>query len=353
MNLLMFKPLDEQSFNCFGERALPYAPKVKLADGSHAVPQQFIEVNRSLTSVEKILGEISLPENYVLFAGKIDSVVFLQVSVIGCENYPSKPTKSVQPAKIVYGRRWLLEPTTPTSEVVQTAFLAVKKVREHELREHVFLLGEQNNQQNELHQSTPFNTHLDLPLMAKHRTGMAIEEQLLEQSNDVEAVLKKLRVACYKFELQNMVTLTDGEALFQLKLVLNDGGMAAKESGETFPELFDQTISFVCRAIENDFLHAVFASLLQCSDRYVEQQFTFQGFARFSTDVSVQRKAEFSFMTRNPQNVDARFGSYFDDMSYEVDASKAPIFNQGKLGEKQRNEVKQYNDLQGYLPIDV
>ena len=181
----MFKPLDEQSFNCFGERALPYAPKVKLADGSHAVPQQFIEVNRSLTSVEKILGEISLPENYVLFAGKIDSVVFLQVSVIGCENYPSTPAKSVQLAKIVYGRRWLLEPTTPTSEVVQTAFLAVKKVREHELREHVFLLGEQNNQQNELHQSTPFNTHLDLPLMAKHRTGMAIEEQLLRNDASI------------------------------------------------------------------------------------------------------------------------------------------------------------------------
>ena len=349
MNVIAFKTVEEEHFNCFGERALPYAPKIELADGSSAVPQQFIEVQRDLASVEKILAEISLPDDYLLFAGQIDSVVFLQVGAIGCENYPAGSAESEKSAKIVYGRRWLLEPTTPTSEVIQTAYLAVKKVREHELREHIFWLSKKN-QQGKMQRATPFNSHLDLPLMAQHRADMYVDEQLLMNSADVTSLLTIFRVASYKPELFNMSTLANGEALFQLKLVLCD---VDEKSDEAFPELLNQSLSFVCRAAENEFLHALFASVLQCSDRYVEQQFAYQGFARFSTELSVQKKADFSFLTRNPKAVDARFKSHFDDMSYEVDASKAPSFNRGALGEKQHCELKAYDDLQGYLPLDV
>ena len=77
-------------FDEMGESPLPFAPSVELANGEKAVPQQFIDVCRTLESVENVLAAISLPRDCILFAGQIDSIVFLQVGIIGHENYPIK-----------------------------------------------------------------------------------------------------------------------------------------------------------------------------------------------------------------------------------------------------------------------
>lgn len=49
----------------------------------------------------------------------------------------------------------------------------------------------------------------------------------------------------------------------------------------------------------------------------------------------------------------ARFNDHFNDMSYRVDVSKAPIFNQGSLGRKQKECLDKYDDLKGYLPLKM
>ncbi len=114
--------------NEFGETALPYAPVIAASSGRCVTPQQFLEVNRTLASVEAILACVQVPENFLLFAGQEQGLVYLLCAVIGHENYITRPEQRNE-LKIVYGRRWLLEPSTPTSEVVQTALLAVKKAR--------------------------------------------------------------------------------------------------------------------------------------------------------------------------------------------------------------------------------
>ena len=357
MNFFALQSNSYKTFNKLGECALTFAPKILMADGSKVVPQQFLEVRRCLESVENILAEVQLPEGFLLFAGQTDNVVFLQVGIVGYENYPNKKSlkivrdvdESVQ-NKIVYGRRWMLEPTTPTSEVIQTAFLAVKKAREHELREHIYWLNFLEDGSGQCQRTTPFNTHLDLPLMVNHKTSLYEPEKTLENAEDVKALLAKLRVANYRIKLVNMQALNDVEAVFQLQVISDD---LADQSTGVFSELLNQIVSFVCKTSENLFLHELFLAILKCSDRYVEQVFAFKGLARFSADLSIEKKAEFSFLTRNPENIDARFKPYFDNMSYEVDAAKAPNFNQGTLGQKQKHELKAYSNLQGYLPLDV
>ena len=228
---------NDYSGNKYGETPLPYAPKINLTysfsaknqhlndmsssnvnsineDHQEIIPQQYLDVNRSLKSVENILAKISLPDDYLLFAGQHESVIFLQVGIIGYENYPENKEQK-ESKKIVYGRRWMLEPTTPTSEVVQTAYLAVKKAREHELREHVFFttlsttLTAQGNlesqkdtvQKRQNHRTTPFNSHMDLPVMTAYQSDFVMGSiNTTNNSEDVvniEQLIAQIKVEKY------------------------------------------------------------------------------------------------------------------------------------------------------------
>jgi hypothetical protein len=82
------------------------------------------------------------------------------VGSVGHDNYKRKGEAGNR--RIVYGRRWRIDTYIPTSEVIQTAFLAIKKACEHEVRE---LLTIQDRDSGRT--GTPFSTHLDLSLMAR------------------------------------------------------------------------------------------------------------------------------------------------------------------------------------------
>ena len=383
-------------FDEMGESPLPFAPSVEFANGEKAVPQQFIDVCRTLESVENVLADISLPKDCILFAGQIDSIVFLQVGIIGHENYPIKldlqelsisNETSDKPKKIVYGRRWMLEPTTPTSEVVQTAFLAVKKAREHELRELLFWYSSDtkcddsdaekkpdtdvthnlailNNKavfnehishkvvvkersSKKTIRTTPFNSHMDLPLMVNHKELLCKLGSAIRTPGDVSNILAHIKFGSQRFVLDNMQILSEAECLFQLQLVsdIEYGNEQCELS-----EFLGKRLSFVCEPIEMAFMYELFESLLRHSDQIVERDFTYKGFARFKNDINIDELAKFSYMTRNPEQVDSRFSDYFQDMSYRVDASKAPKINQGQLGLKQCDCLSEFDHLEGYLP---
>jgi len=317
------------SSSVYGETPLPFAPQISLDGAQPVVPQQYLNVERSLSNIEAVLERIEFSDDYILFSHQENGVLSIQVGILGCENYPFNQKQKTE-TKIVYGRRWLIEPTTPTSEVVQTALLAIKKAREHELRENViFKLNEQKK-------TTPFNSHMDLPLMKSNpdffyrgdRKGLGTEQELYARTR---VILESVKLKSFEMQLDSVRLLNEEKALIELSVT-------ALKQHVHFPELNDQRIAFICDDFnESVFLHELMNELIKRSDRYIEEHFTFDGFARFSHKVCPKQLAEFSYQTRNIKHKDPRFHQHFRQMSYDVDASKAPFYAGGALGENLTN----------------
>jgi len=329
---------DSKGVNSYGETPLPFAPRIQFdgGNGNSVVPQQYLDVQRTLESIENILADITVPEGFLLFAGQEDKTLFIVAAIFGEENYPSESATAKQD-KIVYGRRWLIEPTTTTSEVVQTAMLAVKKAREHELREKFTISI--NRHQNK---TTPFNCHQDLPLMAKSQQSLAKANTCLSESGIIN-VLRSVRVAGLKLKFRGMVELGERRIIDVL--------VEQQDKKMIFAEFSGRALTVVCeeQSIEH-FIHQLFNTCLLLADRFVEENIGFNGFARFSHDVSPIAVAEFSYLTRNVTADDPRFDEHFEDMSYRVDSAKAPTISRQRLGEQQREVLAQYPSLAGYCP---
>ena len=331
-----------ESQNRFGETPLPFAPQVKMADGSFVVPQQYLNVTRNLTTLEAVISGISFSDQYPIFAGEISNVLYLQVGVIGTENYPSSAQQASQ-VKIVYGRRWLIEPTTTTSEVVQTALLAIKKAREHELREKVVITINQGQ-----NKTTPFNTHMDLPQMVGNADMFVPNAQTLQQQ--IDELEKTVCVGDLQIRVTNNHALAVNRALVELDLVKSNG-LDNSDFQAHFPELSGQRLSLLCDTDSSaDLLHELMSQLIRISDRHIEETLSFNGFNRFSRTVSINTLAEFSYQSRNVKNKDPRFAEHFKKMSYQVDSSKAPPFAPGRLGDKQRSALEKFDVKAGYAP---
>lgn len=319
----------------YGERALPFAPQVSVLDEVLAVPQQFLAVSRSLSQLETILERIETIEGYLLFAGLTDHTLYLQVGIIGQENYPlSKNTHGV---KIVYGRRWLIEDSTPTSEVIQTALLAVQKAREHELREKLIIEFDKTG-----HRATPFNSHQDTPLMARVESTITLSSQ-----DTIEQALSKVIFDERRLDIVSVESICDTVKVAYLRL-----DAPHKLTGPLdFPELDGHDI-IVCfkQTYANAILHELTEQLITMSNRYVAENFRFGGFKRFSHKVNPIALAKFSYDTRRPLAVNRSFAPYFSRMSYNVDSRKTPAFNSGRLGQHQSLQLAAHKVQQGFIP---
>ncbi|MFT5572014.1 MAG: hypothetical protein ACI9FR_000935 [Cryomorphaceae bacterium] len=322
--------------NDLGEKTLPFAPEVELQNGEFAAPQQYLHVQRSLQSVEHILSRVQYADDYILFSGCIGSMVYLQVGVIGHENYP-RAGRPAQKAKIVYGRRWGLEQSTPTSEVVQTALLALKKAREHELREKLFYQdGDRKTT------TTPFNSHQDLPLMVANA-----QDFLVTSNHEMDVAIERIRFNCLRFNIYKTTRLSEQSTVIEIDVVDPHG------SESIFTELIGQRMALVVESADaNTLLHVLMSELIKRSDRHVEENFEFDGFSRFSHRLDVASIAEFSYQSRNIKSKDSRFDDFFEDMNYQVDSLKAPNYAGGELGQKQRSAIHTGAVEMGYLPLE-
>jgi hypothetical protein len=160
---------------------------------------------------------------------------------------------------------------------------------------------------------------------------------------DVDKHLKDLKFAGYTFEVQQRIKLGD-KRLFELNIV-------GKSSH--FLELAGSSISVVCQhQDQRDFVHQLINALIARSDRFVDESVSFKGFTRFSHALDPMKLAKFSHKTRNIKVDDARFDKNFKNMSYKVDASKAPFYNDGELGRQQRQLISSFSNLGGYLPLE-
>jgi hypothetical protein len=322
-----------------GEKPLKDAPSVKLRNGASCIPQHYLKYQHTLLSVQKIVLGCYFDNRYPIFVGEDEHSIYIQIGIVGYDNY--KRIEHQAKKKIVYGRRWRVEPELPTSEIIQTIFLALKKAREHEVREVLKLSIRQRI-------TTPFSCHQDLPLMARNAS-------LLEntQSNELtlraftERICQLLSHIQYDHSIVELINIEErknGNLLIDLKVISSPNAQLVdvKQVGLTLI-LQDKSI--------NEFLYCLMDMFVQLSDRYVEEHFTFQGFKRFSRQNDLQEIAELSLETREKVHInDTAFQHVLALTNYETDKSRVPTVIDTDLAKNIAKTLSCFGALDGILP---
>ncbi|MDE2593042.1 MAG: hypothetical protein KGL57_02295 [Burkholderiales bacterium] len=326
-----------------GELLMPHAPQVRLPSGLDCIPQHYLSYAHTLESVSDLASRVAFDDETLVFATEDDKGLYIQVGLIGRENYDRGSV--VRPRKLVYGRKWRIDSDTPTSEIVQTIFLAIQKAREHEVRE---LLTVQDAQSGAI--SAPLSCHQDLPLMAQNREwvmGFGADEA--SQASQIKGLLSKLHFAQRSLHLQSL-NFFGGRAW----LVITLGDKPAGRDQEGGLAEFDHVA--LCVTFDpgqaHQLIYEVQDALIHVSDRHVEETFRFDGFARFSRQINPLAIARLSVASR-PYQRDSQnktFYSAFQASNYNVDAGRAPHLGIGALARRNRGVIEGIEGLTGHMP---
>lgn len=343
-----------------GEQELPDAPWVTLRCGRQCIPQHFLTFQHDIGSVEAIIQQITFDERYLLFVEQRDQCIYLQVGIIGKDNY--LPQHKQQGEKIVYGRRWRIEPQLPTSEIIQTAFLALCKAREHEIRERYRL------RINEAW-TTPFSGHQDLPLIARKfangsdtkvsdTTNVQAAESLVQltaeshapltmaSEQDIRQLLSRIRYDGCELSLIEWHRCRNRNLLFiQLQPRMTTELQELQQPQElclTLSQLNSNTIQ-----------RELFSALLRLSDQFVSERFKFAGCARFSESLDINDIADLSLQTRKVESLtqDENFWKRFQQSNYETDTSRVPSVNDTVYGQQLWAQMENFNIQSGIYPL--
>ena len=319
-----------------GEAPMPGAPSVLISDSRACIPQHFMTFQHDRQSVEEVVSNIIFDDDYLVFVDEDKAGVFIQIGIVGTDNYRQEHDK-----KIVYGRRWRVETTLPTSEIIQTVFLAIKSAREHEIRE-LFKLKSSSGV------ATPFNNHHDLPMMANHADDFLYHSQVSNKLEGIHAITDLLASITYdkaKFTLINLEQRHNGTYLIDIQILPFFQGR--------LPELINKTLTLLVHKLcANQVLHELMTQLVQLSNRYVEENFKFNEFARFSRNVSVAAIASTSILTRADAAKEASesFKIVFKNSNYETDVTRVPSIHDSVLGSALREQLEKFGSLQGIMP---
>jgi len=348
-----------------GEKALENAPKTELADGRLCVPQHYLSYNHTRQSIEALVLDIEYDVRYPVFVSQENvsqenvsqalrpeeqSGLYIQVGILGVDNYANNESQT----KLVYGRKWRVEPQLPSSEIIQTVFLALKKAREHEVRE---LFRLHHNEKN----TTPFNNHHDLPLLAHSESrlqGAALYNSASDFNQQLEQVLKSATYAGNQFELLSFMKRPSGQYLIELMIKPNkDSSISEMQLPKILlPEMKAQThVSFFLGQLNiNQFLHQLMQQLIILSDRHVDEHFRYRGFNRFSWNNSVAAIAEISAEVRQLHKEESlhHFHQHWQQTNYETDRSRIPTPAAGDLWDKIQLQLKQYSPQEHTLPVN-
>ena len=327
-----------------GETILPKAPAVVLDDGTNCIPQHFLSYQHSKQSVSEIIAEIDFDPRFVLFVDEDKASVFIQVGIIGKDNYVKHDDQNAE--KIVYGRRWRVEPQLPSSEIIQTAFLALLKAREHEIRELFKHLSANPSAVQKSTITTPFSCHHDLPLMAMSRTTDLAETKLPLDEAHIKDTLASIRYDHASIDLVGIQILKQQQLLLEIQII--------PSKLTTLPELNQQTSGYIVveDSSEDGILNSIMDYVLQLSHRYTEEHFRFKGFARFSRNNNVSKISALSAKTRIAENVQSNdeFNHTVSAANYETDATRVPKIGSGKLGRKIKQQLNRFDIKYGILP---
>lgn len=316
------------------ETPMPFAPSVELPNGEMWIPQHYLQYEQTVQTVSEILNDIEQLDHYLLFCGDDGSGLYLQAGSIGPDSYKD-PVKR----RIVYGRKWRIERYTPTSEVIQTAFLALKKAAEHELRELVTVRDVSSGRN-----ATPFSTHVDLPLMA--RFPELFVDNHVSSGETPDDWLQEVRFDGRAIRTKDWITRANGNAVVDLELVAPVRSTCRSNLGDlSFTVVLD-------KVSKTSLVHGVMNALIAYSDRRIDEMFRFRGFARFSQAVSPFLIGSLSLIARQPGKGGGQFRAIRAKLSGEVDSRRPPSFGVGDLAIRNKRAIRLENALEGHLPFE-
>ena len=318
-----------------GETPMPLAPCIALDNGEHCIPQHHLQFAQTVETVSAILSEIEALDDMLLFCGSDEAGLHLQVGVIGPDTYDRSRQR---PQRLVYGRKWRIEAYTPTSEVIQTALLAIKKACEHEVRELLTFQDAAGKR------ATPFSTHGDLPLMAHYPelvSGEAAGQPEWRQW------LAALRFDGREIRPGDLLVRPNGSVVLDLVLGEAPAGRAPRDG-------FEQVaLTVLLPALERTaLLHEIMSALIQHSERLVDEQFRYRGLARFSRTLDPWRVARLSVVTRAREQAHEAFEPLRQQANYEVDRRRVPSLGAGRLAEQNRQRLLRAGPLDGHMPLE-
>lgn len=324
-----------------GEKPLENAPPIQLGNGETCIPQHFLLFEHTRESVEKIVVNIDYSDKYLVFVCEDYTGIYIQIGIVGFDNFV--PIKQQSEQKVVYGRKWRVEPQLPTSEIIQTVFLAIKTAREHEVRE-LFQLNINGRT------TTPFNNHHDLPLMAQNSELVSAKRKPTDKNFSPAETQQNLNQITYdssKFKL-NSAKPFNGKWIVEIKII---NGINSQ-----LHEIKNFKITFLLNSLSVDELYfQLMDSLIALSNQHVEENFCYLNFARFSRKNSVREIAKLSSTLRKETNELEKNGfiNTYKKANYETDKTRVPALYAGPLSEKIRSSLERYGELQGIMPFQL
>lgn len=321
-----------------GEAPMPLAPTVALPDGTRWIPQHYLLYRHDAATVAALLADVDVPDDLLLFSGHDDNGLYLQAGTLGPDNYKRK---QAQGRRIVYGRKWRIEPYTPTSEIIQTAFLAIKKACEHDVRELLTITDPASGRT-----GTPFSTHVDLPLTARF-PELVRSDAPAGGDGDIAGWLDGVRFDGRAVLVDDVTRRRNGQLVVDLRL----GPSSSLSPRAGFDDLALTIVLATCD--EAALLHALMEALVRHSDRLVDERFRYRGFARFGRALDPRRIAALSVMTRGLVQESEAFAQVRRQLNHDVDARKAPALGADRLSARNRALLARETNLGGHLPADV
>ena len=322
------------------EESINNAPIIKLSNGEQCIPQHYFRYKHTLNSVQEIVCDINYCPRYPVFVCQQGDNIYIKIGIVGRDNYAKNTLIPQQ--KIVYGRKWRIEPELPTSEIIQTIFLAIKKAREHEIRE-LFRLSTNGKL------STPFNNHHDLPLMAKHSTLLQIEPSEGDIANYqilLQGLLNLVRYDNAALAFKNIEQRNNGQWLIDIKIV--------PSQLTTLPELEDIEITLLISVLSvNEIYLNLMDEFIGLSDQHINENFSYKGFKRFSKAVSIVGLAKLLSQTRGESEDVIAFESCFKMHNDEIDKTRVPTLDESVLSNKIKSSLIKFGELTGIVPIEA
>jgi hypothetical protein len=320
--------MDKEILLRLGENAMPEAPRLQLNNGNYCIPQHYLTYQHTLQSVEAIICDIEYDPRYVVFAAQEQSGIYIQIGVVGHDNYPKHPTATE--LKLLFGRKWRVEPELPTSEIIQSVFLAIKKAREHEVRE-LFKLTHNKSI------TTPFNTHIDLPLMAEQyekKNHSLVTALHATPDEKINVVLSALSYDHSKFTLHHVEQRNNGLWLIDIEV--------SRTKRSILPETENQLIYLqVAELSLNTLSRCLMCELVLLSDLHVDKHFSYRGFYRFDPAIDITDIADLSQQSRKHE-LASHFESEFSKSNYETDQKRIPPLQPGLLAQKHKAVIKAF-----------
>lgn len=312
-----------------GEKVMSKAPKVLLSNGNYCIPQHYLTYHHTLESVEALICDIEYDSRYIVFAAQSASSIYIQVGVVGHDNYHKKSSLKANEEKLLFGRKWRVEPELPTSEIIQSVFLAIKKSREHEVRELFKLTLDDST-------TTPFNTHIDLPLMAefyeqKHRTDEITTDSPKQKINKA---LQKISYDHANLSLHDVNQRDNGLWLVDIDVQQSTRStLSEMNNTRLYLMVEDLSLNTLSRALMDEFI--------RLSDRHVDEHFSYQGFNRFNPAIDIADIADLSQQSRK-QELAAHFAREFTETNKQVDLMRIPPVKAGALALKYKQVIEQF-----------